>query len=165
MFSNIRIGAPLGAGFAIVLLLGTVSVVGFVQASRIYSRAQDLGETCLPSVEALGAVRSRIEDARRTSLRYLLTGDGNHRAEIRRLRNTYLAEVTSSLAAYSTRISSPAEQRLYAEIKVAIAPYTELDDRLFSLMDGRDATFSAARALASGGASQAFSVLQGADQR
>ncbi|MBN3753307.1 HAMP domain-containing protein [Paraburkholderia sp. Tr-20389] len=157
--NTFKIGPRLGAGFAIVLiLLCAISGIGLLQASRIYDGTNEIGSNWLPSVEALGTLRSRVDDVRRLSLRELLATDANQMSATRAQHTAAVSAVASSLDGYSKLVSSPEEQRLFDSVKSSWSSYLEVDDKVTKLIDAGSESATEARQLTATEGSKRFTA-------
>jgi methyl-accepting chemotaxis protein len=158
--SKLKIGPRLGAGFGIVLLLlCVVGAVGLMQSSRIFDGTREIADNWLPSVEALGNVRSKADDARRLSLAELLTTDPEQMRGVQARHAEAIAAFASSMDAYSKLVSSSEEQRLTDSIKSAWARYLETDAKVEKLLGTGDAGMQEARQLSAGDGSQRYAEM------
>ncbi|ACC75724.1 methyl-accepting chemotaxis protein [Paraburkholderia phymatum] len=159
--NTFKIGPRLGAGFATVLiLLCATGGIGLLQASRIYDGTNEIASNWLPSVEALGALRSRVDDVRRLSLRELLAADANQLSATRAQHTSAVNAVASSLEVYSKLVSSPEEQRLFDSVKSSWSSYLEVDGKVTKLIDAGSGSAAEARQLtATEGATRFIATL------
>lgn len=159
--NNFKIGARLGAGFAIVLLLlCAVGGIGLRQAASIFSGTEEIGSNWLPSVEILGKIEALSADARRSSLRSIISVDAADQQAQRAEREQTVTKLNATLDEYSKLVSSPEEQKLYDGIKGSWAQYVAVDNKVGDLVAAGDASAADARALAAGDASTKFATVQ-----
>ena len=161
MFGRLHIGARLGAAFAsLLLLLCLVAGLGSLQTARINDNVVDMAENWLPSVTTLNAVQGLANEARRASLRHVLSFEPADKArQAARRAGIVDKRMPVALAAYEKTVSSPAEAALFATIKAQWATYIAEDDRLIALSDRGEAGLGDARALSAGAVSVAFNTM------
>jgi methyl-accepting chemotaxis protein len=151
------IGRRLAAGFAVVLfLLAGVGGVGLVESSSIYDGTREIADHWLPSVEALGSLRSSAEAVRRLTTRQLVSDDPSGAASARVHHGDALSAFASSLDVYSRLVSSVEEQRFAVAIRSEWTAYLEIDSRIEALVDRGDAGLAEARRLSAGEAVTRF---------
>jgi methyl-accepting chemotaxis protein len=164
MLSNLKIGSRLALAFgALLLLLCAVAGVGGYQSSRINDRAVDLGQNWLPSVKLLGELRSQVSSARRASLGHVIEGQKDAKAKQAAAHELLVGKkIPDTLMAYEKLVSSPEEGKLLEKIKSLWAAFAEDDRKLIALSDGGEASFAAARQLATGATAESYSKLSAA---
>jgi methyl-accepting chemotaxis protein len=160
--SNFKIGARLGVGFGIVLLLLCFTGgLAIFQASRIYAGTNELATNWLPSVEVLGELRALTNVVRRTSLRLTIEPDPTLRREQRAQHDEAIQKFNFSLAGYEKLVSSPEEMALFRKISASWAAYLAVDLKQIALSEQGDSGMSAARAIAIGEAANTFNATIG----
>ena len=161
LLRRVKIGARLGLGFGIVLLL-TIGVGGFgvLQTSRINDDAVQLGTNWLPSVQLLGDIRASVNAARRAALRHVLEADAGGKQKQQATRDEILKTLLApQIEAYTKLVSSDEESRLLDALKARLAASLALDQKLIDLSNGGDAGFVQARQLAVGESAKGFAEL------
>jgi methyl-accepting chemotaxis protein len=122
MFRNRSIGTKLGAGFALVLLLGVaLGVYAIRQLSRVNFAAEDLATNWMPSVNAISRMAIDIR-----SLRCLEWNELTDPTSIDRLSGRFAdlkADYDRSEVAYVPTITGPTEQSLYDQVARANTEY------------------------------------------
>ncbi|MEX3672329.1 methyl-accepting chemotaxis protein [Paraburkholderia phenoliruptrix] len=160
LLANIRIGVRLGAAFAIVLLLlCLVGATAVFQASRIYEGTMEIADGWLPQVRVLGDVRTWANNVRKASLRSLLETDAKQKATQRALRNEAMKILDGKLQAYQQLAMTAEDEQLNREIRKTWSNYLMLDDKLLTLSESGEASFAAARTLATGESADAFTAV------
>ena len=117
-FRNFSIGTRLRGAFALVLLM-LLGMAGFGawQVSKINANVDEFATNWLPSVQALAAVESQANVARRASLRYLLATDPKSREEQRSRREGVVARtMPAALKTYGPLVGSDEEKKLFESI-------------------------------------------------
>ena len=98
LLSNLRIGARLGAGFGVaVILLSLIGGLAVLQVSRVYGGTRDIAENWLPSVQSLGEARALANGVRRATLRSVLEIDHKR-------KQVQLAQHDSALMALNSKL-------------------------------------------------------------
>ena len=138
MFSinNLKVGARLGLGFGIVLVLAAV-LGGF----GIYSLAQSNANTeklVNVDVKKLDLAMS-IEAASRANsmrlLQYVVDADKSHMAKIKSLIETNRTATTEATEALGTLIKLPEAKAIFDKMKETYAPYRASYNRVIALVD------------------------------
>ena len=157
---SLRIGARLGIGFGVTLvLLCLVGALGLAQTSRIYAGTQDLATNLLPSVQRLGNIRALADETRQASLSYLIATSSSERQFQRSKHDAALNELSRMWPQYEAVVGSAEELQLSNQIKAAWSTYLSLDKRLNELADSGDEHFSDARSFAGGESLRAFTKV------
>ncbi|XDF36344.1 methyl-accepting chemotaxis protein [Paracidovorax avenae] len=158
---QVKIGTRLALGFGtlLALLLG-LGLFGIVQIRSINYHANELGTNWLPSVRAVGELRSVLNSARRASLRRLLeaTAEGRQR-QLATQKALMDEQLPRGVAVYEKMISSPEEQKLYDVFRTQLDNYRIHERRLVTLLDEGGASAAAANTLATGDSAKLFSDL------
>ncbi|WP_372399068.1 methyl-accepting chemotaxis protein [Azospirillum sp. HJ39] len=125
----------------ILCLVGTILVLimglgGFSlkQVSLLNDRAQDIRENWLPSVSALGEIRSLVMDYRAREASHILsTAQADKQNDDRRLSDT-LKKLTEAQSNYEKLITPGREAALYGEFSNHLKEYLKLsNERLLDL--------------------------------
>ena len=116
-------GKMLAAFFLIIALLAALSVVAMSKLSTLNSNSQKLGTDWLPSVEALGDVRTDIAMVRLAQVRQLLAKDPAARAATDRLMAERMARLQKHRDEFAKLISSPEEGRIWNEFETQWSTY------------------------------------------
>jgi methyl-accepting chemotaxis protein len=157
---NISIGAKLGVGFGLTLVaLCLIGGLALVQVSRVYKGTNDLATNWMPSVLALGEIRSATNAVRRGSSGALLATNTPEKAAQEKKRSDALASLDGALAKYQSLISSPDEKQLFEDFKAAWAAYLTVDNKVNALNDGGADHYAQARELAANQSSVLFSTV------
>ena len=146
---NLKVGARLFMGFAVVLIVLCAScAIALYQASRIEAGTQDLEKNWLPGVQALGDLRSATDSERRATLRVVLDVDPKGKQDAIAERNHALSKITRAFAACDKLIDSPAEREFIEHDRAGWAEYQKIDDKLVKLAMAGVSDFAAVRTLA-----------------
>ncbi|MBV8603447.1 MAG: MCP four helix bundle domain-containing protein [Pelomonas sp.] len=139
MLSNLKIGARLGAAFAIVLAL-TLVLGGFSirSLSVVNGATQDLATNWLPGTRYLGAFVTILNAERRAEAIISEAHDGaTLDAQITSLQ-TNRHKADDAWQAYAKTISSPDERALADSIAQSLKSYREVADRSVAAAHGGD---------------------------
>ncbi len=132
MFSHLRLGHRLAAGFGLVLLLMCVAVASALwQARRIHDSTQFLVDRILPAAGAIRDITATVDDIRRYEFRFLMARD---EAEMSRVDAKRL-ELTRTLREHLDRygqahVVDGDDQRLLAATRQAADAYLALWTRV-----------------------------------
>jgi methyl-accepting chemotaxis protein len=161
LLSNLKIGARLGLGFGLALLmLCTVGGFGLLQASRLNAEAKELGTNWLPSVHVLAELNEEANEARRASLRHILEDSPQDKKAQQDLRDTIVkTRFPKTLGDYEKLVSSDEEKKLFDQIKAEWDSYVSSDTAMLAFSNGGDALIPRAREVASGTTFMAFSAV------
>lgn len=167
MLNKMKIGARLGLGFGLLLLLlCVVAGIGMYQTSKLNDNVVDLAEDWLPSIQTLSDLKSEINGIRRATLRHVLEAEKEGKDVQARSHDQLLNEkLPVTLAAYEKTISSPDEAKLYDRIKTGLAAFLEQDKKLIALSNDSAASFDEARHFSTGvSATTLFATLKAVDE-
>jgi X-X-X-Leu-X-X-Gly heptad repeat protein len=153
--NNLRIGARLGVGFGILLIL-LCAVGGFatVEASRINANTVDIADNWLVATRDLGDVRAAANAVRRASLRSVLESDAAKKQAQHVQRDAAQKELETAMSAYEKTITGADEAQLAQRIRSTWGDYFAMDKQLLELSEANNV--AAANALAVGDSSTAF---------
>ena len=159
---SLKIGARLGLGFGITLvLICLVGGIGALQISRVNDSAVKIATDSLPSVQQLSEIQELAGRVRRQSLTHVLQIDTEGKQKQQATHDELIgAKMPAAFATYEKVVTSPEEQKLYDIIKARWADYLALDKKVEALSNGGETTFADARQLSTGEASKAFSALR-----
>ncbi|WP_347555628.1 methyl-accepting chemotaxis protein [Robbsia sp. KACC 23696] len=158
--SNLKIGARLGLGFGITLLLiALMGVLSYIQTSRVYRGTEDLGKNWLPSIQALSEVQNTANTVRRTQVKILLDTTDAARAKDGQTRLTALKAYDDAWARYTKFVADGEEKQLADKIQQAWTTYTAVDKQIADLVKTGDAGLPQARDLALTTATMAFGAM------
>jgi len=158
---QVKIGTRLAMGFgALLALLLGLGLFGIVQIRSINYHANELGTNWLPSVKAIGELRSQLNSGRRASLRRILeaTPEGRQR-QLAAQKAAMDEQLPRGLANYEKLVSSPEEKKLYDLFGTQLESYRALERRLVMLLDEGGSSTATAGALATGESAKAFMEL------
>jgi X-X-X-Leu-X-X-Gly heptad repeat protein len=163
-FNSLRIGARLGAGFGILLILLCV-VGGFAtfEASRINANTVDIADNWLVATRLLGDVREAANEVRRASLRSVLETEAAKKQELRVQRDAEQQQLEIAMSAYEKTITRADEAQLAQRIRSTWTDYLATDKQLLELSEANNT--AAATALATGDSSTAFNASMDAIAR
>jgi len=158
--SNLKIGARLGLGFGITLLLiALMGVLSYMQTSRVYRGTESLAKDWLPSIQALGTLQNTANTVRLTQLKILLQTSDAGRAKDNKTRDASLKAYDSAWADYVKLSANGDEKVLSDKVQQAWTVYREVDKQVADLAATGDAGMMQARELALNGATVAFGTL------
>jgi methyl-accepting chemotaxis protein len=155
--NNLRIGARLGVGFGILLIL-LCAVGGFatVEASRINANTVDIADNWLVATRDLGDVRAAANAVRRASLRSVLESDAAKKQAQHTQRDASEKELETAMSAYEKTITGSDEAQLAQRIRSTWSDYLVADKQLLELSEANNV--AAADTLATGDSSTAFNA-------
>ncbi len=158
--SNLKIGARLGLGFGVTLLLiALMGTLSYTQSSRIYRGTEEIARDWMPSIQTLGAVQNTANTVRRTQLKLLLAGNGALGSQNQSI-DTAFKSYDSAWASYTKLVSSGEEKVLSDKIAQTWAAYLVVHKQITDLAaTGTDAGLAQARALAVAGGTTAFGAV------
>ncbi|MEX3672373.1 MCP four helix bundle domain-containing protein [Paraburkholderia phenoliruptrix] len=104
-------------------------------------------------------VRTWANNVRKASLRSLLETDAKQKATQRALCNEAMKMLDGKLQAYQQLAMTAEDEQLSREIRKTWSNYLMLDDKLLTLSEGGEASFAAARTLATGESADAFTAV------
>ncbi|WP_144629854.1 methyl-accepting chemotaxis protein [Bordetella genomosp. 13] len=160
---NLDIGKRLGLAFGSVLMvLLLLGIFGIVQKQKINAVAQELGHRWLPSVRTLSEINDAFNQARRSSLRYMLDESSARREQLAIRAQIVNDKVPALFLKYETLLPfSEARQRI-DEVKRSWSDYLASDVRLLELSSEGESSFQQARALAAGATASTYVAAIGA---
>jgi methyl-accepting chemotaxis protein len=134
-FRNLPISRKFIVAFGIVcglcILLGAYTFITF---RSIAARSENVSSNSLPSVIALGNIRSAANTMRSEDLNLLLCQTPACTAMHSANRQKALADYQAGIKAYEPKISYPGERELYQKFSTAFAQYQETSDRAYALL-------------------------------
>jgi methyl-accepting chemotaxis protein len=159
--NNLRIGARLGVGFAILLILLCV-VGGFAtfQASKLNANTVDIADNWMVGARTLGDVRAAENGLRRASLRSVLETDAAKKQNQHTQHDAAQQQFETAMSAYEKTVTGPDEAQLAQRIRSTWTDYLTLDKQLLDLSEANNT--AGASALATGDSSTAFNAAMDA---
>ncbi|WP_233862699.1 methyl-accepting chemotaxis protein [Paraburkholderia adhaesiva] len=159
--NSLRIGARLGVGFGILLIL-LCAVGGFAtfEASKLNDNTVDLADNWLVGTRDLGDVRAAENGSRRTSLRYVLESDATKKQSLHAAHESAQQQFETAMTAYEKTVSGSDETQLAQRIRSTWSDYLTTDKQMLALSDANNA--AAADALATGDSSSTFNTAMDA---
>jgi methyl-accepting chemotaxis protein len=141
MFYDLRIGAKLFAGFAVLLLLTAfLGIFSILQLARVNQTAYELGTNWMPSVNAAMGIKERLSRIRTQELQIVLS---NNVADVERYQgrlNGYTAELKKYEADFVKLLSAPSEKAIFDEYGKRWDVYWKLSGDISALAhDGKNA--------------------------
>ncbi len=161
LLRQVKIGTRLALGFgALLVLLCGLGLFGIVQIRNINHHAGELGNNWLPSIKAIGEIRSELNSGRRASMRRILetTPEGRQR-QLDIQKEVMDGQLPRTLARYESLISSPEERRLYDVFHGQLDTYRAMERRIVTTLDEAGGSATAAGGLATGESAKAFAEL------
>ncbi|MDD0837052.1 methyl-accepting chemotaxis protein [Curvibacter sp. HBC61] len=155
---NFKIGTRLGLGFGLMLLLlMLVGGAGMLEIRKVNANANELGTNWLPSIKALGEVRTAINEVRRVTLRHVLEDTPElKKSQMERHDRVLATRIPEAFASYEKLISSPEERQMWNTVKERWNAYVEIDKKVLSLSASGDAGEREARKISTTDAGRAF---------
>jgi methyl-accepting chemotaxis protein len=156
--SGMRIGARLGMGYGLILIL-LCAVGGFAtfEASRINDKTVDIADNWLVGTRTLGAVRLRANDVQRAALRSVIATSVESKQAQHALHNEAENQFADAMSVYEKTITGADEAQLAEQIKTAWANYLAVDKQVLALSESNNQ--EAASALVSGDSATAFAAV------
>ncbi|RQH08510.1 methyl-accepting chemotaxis protein [Paraburkholderia dinghuensis] len=159
--NSLRIGARLGVGFGILLIL-LCAVGGFAtfEASRLNDKTVDLADNWLVGTRTLGDVRAAENGVRRTSLRFVLETDAAKKQTLHAAHEAAQQQFETAMSAYEKTIDGADETQLAQRIRSTWSDYLTTDKQMLALSEANNV--AAADALATGDTSVTFNTAMDA---
>ncbi|TAM06933.1 MAG: HAMP domain-containing protein [Paraburkholderia sp.] len=156
--NSVRIGARLGAGFGILLVL-LCAVGGFAafEASRINASTVDIADNWLIGVRTLAQARMAGNAVRHSTLGSVLESQADKKVAQRTAHDEALKQFDTTLNAYEKTVSGAEEEQLKQQIKSAWSDYLALDKQVLDQSEANND--AAARSLAVGASENAFQAV------
>ncbi|WP_296657240.1 methyl-accepting chemotaxis protein [Paraburkholderia sp.] len=156
--NSVRIGARLGAGFGILLVL-LCAVGGFAafEASRINASTVDIADNWLVGVRSLAQARMAGNAVRHSTLGSVLESQADKKAAQRTAHDEALKQFDAAMNAYEKTVSGGEEGQLTQQIKSAWNDYLALDKQVLDQSEANND--AAARSLAVGASENAFQAV------
>jgi methyl-accepting chemotaxis protein len=108
---RMTLATRLGLAFAtLVLLAVAIAGLGISRLAQVNAAAQDIATSWLPSVRALGEIRTVANQVRRAEGDHLLSSDAREMAEIEQRIDGLRATLDRKLGEYEPLITSPEER-------------------------------------------------------
>jgi methyl-accepting chemotaxis protein len=157
---EIKIGPRLAAGFGTTLVLvGLMGGLSVLQSSKIHDGTTDIATNWLPSVQVLGDLNGRANDARRATMGYALVDTADAKAARAQSYADGVAQYAAVRKAYEPMISSPEERQLVNSIDAAWNDFGAANAPILKL-GTTNADIQAAHTLVEGAANSAFTRLE-----
>jgi methyl-accepting chemotaxis protein len=106
----------------------------FITFRSVAVKSENVSSKALPSVIALGNIRSAANTMRSEDLNLLLCQTPACTATHSANRQNALSDYQASIKAYEPRINYPGEREIYQKFSTAFAQYQETSDRAYALL-------------------------------
>jgi len=120
-----KFGYAFGAIFALCAVLGTSSIVGFVEMN---SATKDLVQSAIPSLKILGEIRYDVATIRRTDALLQLCETAECTQHFVERHRKYVASFSTAMEQYEPLVSYPGEREFYDKIRQNTAAYIALGE-------------------------------------
>ncbi|MES2185820.1 MAG: methyl-accepting chemotaxis protein [Pseudomonadota bacterium] len=128
---NLRIGAKLALAFGLTTLLTLVlGALAWSQMVHIYAGADDIATNWLPSVEAIGNLRTNTNRLRRSESELFLPVEQPEAARYREQIRTRNGEVEQDEKTYAPQVTAGEEAALYQEYRTEHERYRAVQARM-----------------------------------
>ncbi|MFC5430146.1 methyl-accepting chemotaxis protein [Paraburkholderia denitrificans] len=156
--NSVRIGARLGAGFGILLVL-LCAVGGFAtfEASRINASTVDIADNWLVGVRTLAQARMAGNAVRHSTLDSVLESQADKKVARRTAHDEALKQFDTAMNAYEKTVRGGEEGQLTQQIKSAWNDYLALDKQVLDQSEANND--AAARSLSVGASENAFQAV------
>jgi methyl-accepting chemotaxis protein len=135
-FYNLTIATKLIVSFFAVLLLTTfVGIFSVIQLAAVNRTATDLASKWMPTVHAVGEMKSGMARFRVQELQKINSVDAADGAKYEKLMADIYAGFQKAQQDYAKLISEPAEKELYAEYSKLLALYMVEDAKIIALVN------------------------------
>ena len=154
-----RVGMKLGLAFlALVLLSALQGGIAMLQLTSIHGNTREIATDWLPSIQALGDMRSTANQMRATEVALVLTPDPSDKMRL----EDELKRNVQALAEHEKRYAAmvnPAEVQTYERFKVQRDAYLKVQTQLVDLVAAGDFSYADAARLLKQDSQQAFAAL------
>ena len=170
-WSNARLRTRLMCGFGAVLVLAAMqTVVAYVEMRVINAQSTDITRDWLPSVEAVGELKTQVTTYRSLRFQHVLALTAADKAELAQQLDALERQMASQQARLADMLHSPEEQALFQQYVAALAKGRTLTQQVLTMSN--DGEIQDASALLNGPArtlglqmSQAIEALAALQQR
>ena len=165
---NLKIRSRLALlAFSLLTMIVAMAGLSFLSLRSVQGNVTDLGDNWLPSVRVLSEIETLGSANRRLAFKYVLTMDEVGRAKLRERRAEIMnKKMPDAFARYGALVSSPEEQKLFDDMKVAWQAYLAAEKELIAKADLGDQHLDEARAMVDGASNKhylAFAELAAKD--
>jgi methyl-accepting chemotaxis protein len=131
---NLKIGARLGLGFAIVLaLLLAVAALSVTQLGRINDNVLYFSENTVPSLKAVAAMQINLGDSRRLETQHIMVNTPEEKDEFEKRIAKLRSSLDTELKDYEKLLSDDEDKKRWQASSSAVAEYVALWEKLRSV--------------------------------
>ena len=128
---NLKIGARLGLGFGLVIvLLIAVAVLSTIQLGRVNDNVLYSSENTMPSLKAVAAMRSDLGDIRRLEANHIMVSTEPEMDEFETRISKSRNSLETGLKGYEKLLSDDEDKKRWQAASSATAEYVALWDKL-----------------------------------
>ncbi len=134
MFKNMKIGAKLGTGFGIVLLL--MLILGIFSLQRmgvVNDQSTEIANNWMPSIVAIEEINGATAEYRIYEYEHMVSLLPENMKKAEKDMDTVMAKIKKQCAEYEKLISSPEEKALYEEFSKKFDAYMQLHEKFLAL--------------------------------
>jgi methyl-accepting chemotaxis protein len=165
-FSNFKIGARLGSGFAVVLALTLmIGLFSIAKLALVNDATADIATNWLVGTRTLGEYRNLLNDMRRAEARHVMNSTEDQFAQAEKRISEDKEKADKALKAYADTLNPGEEQTLYAAIQTAQQSYYSAQADLLKISRATQGDREKVRAFYAGASSKAFNDSQAAIQK
>jgi methyl-accepting chemotaxis protein len=131
---NLKIGARLGLGFAIVLaLLLAVAALSVTQLGRVNDNVLYFSENTVPSLKAVAAMQINLGDSRRLETQHIMVNTPEEKDEFEKRIAKLRSSLDTELKGYEKLLSDDEDKKRWQASSSAVAEYVALWEKLRSV--------------------------------
>ncbi|MFY8042051.1 MAG: MCP four helix bundle domain-containing protein, partial [Rhodoferax sp.] len=161
-FSNFKISIKLGIIFLLLVVMTAVAG-GFAlsQMAKINGNTEELADNWLPSVQYLGEMQSFLNESRSAQVLHVLAVvPEDKKPEADRIADNK-RKLEEAGAKYAALLSSPEEERLWAQYSQQFKAFYDSNTKLLALSDVGPAELDATSVYVRGESRAVFRAIQG----
>ena len=133
-FSNFKISAKLGIGFAIMVVLSALlGGLSIYQMGRINANTTELSENWLPSLSYVGEMQTLLNDMRRAELQHVVAINPEEKKSEADRIGSNIVKLAEPGKKFESLLDSPKERQAFDQYKQELGTYLSTSSKLMSL--------------------------------
>ena len=157
---TMKLSTRLGLAFlAMVMLTALVGGFAVSRLAQVNAGTVEIGTNALPSIKALGDLRTTANQIRRAEADHLLSHDLAEMDGLEKKMADLKATFDTKLRDYERMVASPTEREAYEALRKQAQAYEEIIPRLIQISRGGEKTLAEARTLFRGDSRNAFNAM------